>query len=89
MNFSPSSCYFSPLRSKTQFSNTITVHSFLHVMDQASHTYVNKRRGYNFVYVRLSVLDSKWEGKSSGLNGSRNSSDLIYLNFFGHSNVIC
>jgi hypothetical protein len=77
-----------PLRSKTRLSNTMSVFFFSH--DRPSFTPIcNKRRNYNFVYVRLFVLDSKWEGKSSGLNGSRNSSELIYLNFSGHANVIC
>lgn len=50
INFSSASCYFSPLRSKTQFSNTIIVCSSLHIMDQASRPYVT-RGGIIILYM--------------------------------------
>jgi hypothetical protein len=54
MNFSWSSYYFSPLRSKTRFSNTISLCSSLHVMDQASPP-CETRRDYN-LYILGSLF---------------------------------
>jgi len=71
MNFSPASCYFSTLRAKTQFSNTLSVCSSLHMMDQASHSYVTRGKIINLYMSGCLCLIANEKAKVLDLMAAR------------------
>ena len=57
-----SSLLFPNILLSTWFSNTLTLHSFLNVSDQVSHSY-KMRQNYSSLYLNLYVFGSQTEDK--------------------------